>query len=78
MNASCPHCNAVILSERDGRAKLRTAIVVLHKSGDVEVNCPSCRRAVLLPCVVAPERGVRKAESTPELRLGIPLTGRRS
>lgn len=50
MNASCPHCQQPMFrrSESGNKAKLGRSAVVLHKSGDIEVNCPRCRRGVIL------------------------------
>jgi DNA-directed RNA polymerase subunit RPC12/RpoP len=47
----CPHCGHAVLRKgsRGDKLKARTSMLVLHKSGDVEVNCPHCRRGVLLP-----------------------------
>lgn len=47
----CPHCKAAVFSaSADGqKLKARTSILVLHKSGDVEMNCPSCKHAILVP-----------------------------
>lgn len=46
----CPHCARPIFrkSSSGARYKAKTSIVVLHKSGDVEINCGSCKRAVIL------------------------------
>lgn len=50
---------------QDGqKIKAPTSIVVLHKSGEVEINCPKCKQGVYLPLVAA--EGVptlRKARS---------------
>lgn len=47
----CPHCgSAVFKAASDGRKlKARTKILVLHKSGEVEINCSRCGRGVLVP-----------------------------
>jgi hypothetical protein len=46
----CPHCDRPIFrkSSSGARYKAKTTIVVLHKSGDVEINCTACKRAVIL------------------------------
>lgn len=65
----CPHCGKPVLRVTlDGqRLKARTPIVVLHKSGAVEINCESCKKGVLLPARVTGEP-LRKAEGP---RLGV-------
>lgn len=60
----CPHCGCQMfqLAKSGLKLKMRTRILVLHKSGDVEVNCPSCHRGVLLPLQAKPGiTEVRKA-----------------
>lgn len=61
---NCPHCARPIFRKSSGGEKLkaRTKIVVLHKSGDVEINCGSCGKGVLLPLRVVDGAGLRKAE----------------
>lgn len=51
---ACPHCERpMLVANRDGtKLKARTRMVVLHKSGAVEVNCQHCRLGVLLPVSV--------------------------
>lgn len=58
----CPHCSAPVFRQSAGGRKLkaRTSILVLHKSGEVEINCSSCGKGVLLP--------LQAAEGAPELR----------
>lgn len=48
---SCPHCGRAVFRKaaRAEKLKASTRIVVLHKSGDVEINCPHCSKGVLLP-----------------------------
>lgn len=62
----CPHCQQPIFRKSAGGSKLkaRTKILVLHKSGEVEINCASCGKGVLLPLQVA--------EDAPELRKAEP------
>ena len=60
----CPHCDSQMFRMTKGGQKLKmsTRILVLHKSGDVEANCPSCQRGVLLPLQAKPGvTEVRKA-----------------
>ena len=60
----CPHCGCQMFRMAKGGLKLKmsTRILVLHKSGDVEANCPSCQRGVLLPLQAKPGvTEVRKA-----------------
>lgn len=57
----CPHCSAEIVRGSGDKVKIRTSIVVLHKSGSVEINCPSCKRGVLIPAVLT-SGPIRKSE----------------
>lgn len=60
----CPHCDQPIFraSANGAKLKARTKILVLHKSGDVEINCSSCGKGVLLPLEIREEQaGLRKA-----------------
>lgn len=70
--AHCPHCNAGILVVKGGKAKLRTNIIVMHKSGEVETNCPSCKRSIVLPLSFSPDQPMRKSGAS-SLRFGVPL-----
>lgn len=47
----CPHCDKLIfqMSKDKSRAKAKVTCLILHKSGDVEINCPLCKRGILLP-----------------------------
>lgn len=45
----CPHCEGAVFQASPSKLKARTAILVLHKSGEVETSCPLCKKAVLLP-----------------------------
>lgn len=61
----CPHCGQPIFRKSAGGQKLkaRTKILVIHKSGEAEINCSSCGKGVLLPLrVVEGEIELRKAE----------------
>lgn len=65
---ACPHCAVPLFrASLDGsRVKARTSILVLHKSGEVEINCPSCSKGVLVPLTPAPGPVMlKKAEATP-------------
>ena len=47
----CPHCQQPLFrkSANGSKAKLsRTAVVLHNNSSEVEINCPSCRRGVVL------------------------------
>lgn len=62
----CPHCGALMFrASKDGsRVKARTSILVLHKGGDVEINCAECGHGVLLPLTPATSSvGLRKADA---------------
>lgn len=47
---ACPHCQQPMFrkSEHGNKQKLARTPVIVHKSGDIEVNCPRCRRGVIL------------------------------
>lgn len=73
----CPHCAAQLFrASHDGtRVKARTSILVLYKSGEVEINCPSCSRGVLIPLVLAPGPIVlRKAQDASQPKLVVRRT----
>jgi len=62
---SCPHCGQPVFrkSATGQKLKAKTRILVLHKSGDVEINCGGCGKGVLLPlAVIEGETELRKAE----------------
>ena len=70
----CPHCAQPLFRKGADKLKARTSILVLHKSGDVEINCARCGKGVLLPLTQAPtlfeeSSGLRKA-AMPKLVLG--------
>lgn len=50
----CPHCGKPVfrLSPDGAKLKATTTCLVLHKSGEIEINCPRCRLGVLVPLVV--------------------------
>ena len=60
----CPHCDSLIFRQSaDGsKLKARTRIVVLHKSGGVEINCEYCGKGILLPLARVEGEPIRKAE----------------
>lgn len=72
---SCPHCQASIFkSSGDGaKIKARTSVIVIHKSGGVEINCQSCRQGVILPLAMAAKWELQKAVSR---RLTLPTKPR--
>lgn len=47
----CPHCSEAVFRATPDAEKLkaRTTMLVLHKSGGVEINCARCGHGVLLP-----------------------------
>lgn len=64
----CPYCDkAVFKASPDGsRLKARTSILVLHKSGGVEINCAACGHGVLLPLELSDGPfALRKSEAEP-------------
>ena len=65
---TCPHCDKEMFRpSKDGsKLKLPTSMLVLHKAGDVEVNCPHCKQGVIVPLQAKtgpPE--LRKAQAGP-------------
>jgi len=60
----CPHCDKqVFQTTKDGtRAKARITCLILHKSGDVEINCPACKRGILLPFQKAENGKLQKSQ----------------
>jgi hypothetical protein len=44
------------------KLKARTRIVVLHKAGEVEINCDGCGKGILLPLARVEGAGIRKAD----------------
>lgn len=66
---TCPHCDRPVFKKSAGGSKLkaRTRVLVLHKSGEVEIPCDSCGKGILLPLRFAPEDGLRKAHPPPKL-----------
>ncbi len=60
----CPHCGGVLFRKsQDGdRLKAPTSMLVLHRGGDVEINCPGCKGGVIIPLVpVEGDMELRKA-----------------
>lgn len=51
MENRCPWCERAIfkLSKDGSRIKAPTSCLVLHKSGDVEINCGHCKKGVIIP-----------------------------
>lgn len=58
---ACPHCEKRIGRISQGKVKIPTRILVLHKSGALELNCPACKRPVLLPARLDANIQLRKA-----------------
>lgn len=52
---NCPHCAESLFRSAENGAKLkaRVAILVIHKSGEVEINCAACKLGVLIPLELA-------------------------
>jgi hypothetical protein len=64
----CPHCaEPVFTVSTDGtRLKAPTTMLILHKSGGVEINCGSCKRGIILPLQpVEGDVSLKKARSKP-------------
>jgi hypothetical protein len=60
---NCPHCAQSLFRSSSDRRKLkvRTSILVLHKGGGAEINCPACKQGVILPLVLT-DKPLRKAD----------------
>lgn len=59
----CPHCGSPLFREANGgKLKARTSMVVLHKAGDVEINCGGCGKGVLIGAISTLGE-IRKAEA---------------
>lgn len=69
----CPHCGKPIfrMAKSGDKLRARTSILVLHKSGEVEINCESCRRGVIIPMRVEGSPTMKKAADGP--RFVVPL-----
>lgn len=59
---ACPHCGQDVFRAGSGKIKARTTMLVVHKSGDAEINCGSCGRGVIVGTVAVAE-SLRKAEA---------------
>lgn len=51
----CPYCSMTMFRSAAGGARLKapTSMLIVHKSGEVEINCKHCKHGVLLPLVLA-------------------------
>lgn len=60
---NCPYCRNPVFrkSSAGDKLKARLGILVLRKGGEVETNCPTCGKAILLPLGVDPTKDVRPA-----------------
>ena len=68
----CPHCGAGVLVYKGGKAKMRTSILVVHKAnGEVESNCPSCKKPLILPMTMDPKKSLETVSYT---HLTLPTT----
>lgn len=65
----CPHCGQPVFRKSTSGSKLKVAtrVLVIHKSGEVEINCPSCRKGVLIPLVRSEGEGELRKADTPKL-----------
>lgn len=60
----CPHCGCGVFVAKSGKAKMRTSILVVHQTGEVESNCPGCRKAILLPMHADLNTPLKKSKPT--------------
>lgn len=60
----CPHCDKPVfhLTKDRTRAKAKVTCLILHKAGEVEINCPACRRGILLPFQKAENGEMKKSQ----------------
>ncbi len=67
--AGCPHCHLPLFrkSETGDKLKVGRTMVVLHRGGDVEVNCPRCKGGVIVGRLEAPA-ALRKAQPRLHIR----------
>jgi hypothetical protein len=70
----CPHCTQPVFRPNSSRTKLkaRTSMLVLHKGGDVEINCGSCGRGVLVPLAIKEDSSALQKSTS--VRLVVPKT----
>jgi hypothetical protein len=54
--------------------KARTTVLVLHKAGGVEINCPRCSKGVLVPLAPVPGVMLKKAADAPAPRFVVRRT----
>lgn len=47
---SCPHCMAVLMrkSTEGNKLKARTSMCIMHRGGEIEINCGGCGKGVML------------------------------
>jgi hypothetical protein len=71
----CPHCDGQVfaLAKEGDRLKARTSIIVLHKSGDVEINCTHCKKGILLPLAAVPGKTALQKAQEPARRQRLTL-----
>lgn len=76
MTQACPHCSAPLFTmSRDGaKLKALTSILVLHKSGEVEINCTSCKNGVLVPLAAVPGATLAKGRVAQRITVRRGLT----
>jgi hypothetical protein len=60
----CPHCDKPVfhMTKDRTRAKAKVTCLILHKAGDVEINCPECKRGILLPFHRAESGEMKKSQ----------------
>jgi len=72
----CPHCARPLfrMVKSGDKLRARTNILVVHRSGDVEINCVECKRGVLVPLVPAKDVVLRKAADGPKFVVPLDST----
>lgn len=68
----CPYCGEPIFRSAAAgeRLKAPTSMLVLHKSGEVEINCRHCKHGVFLPLVLH-EGAFELRKSEPRYVVGL-------
>jgi len=65
----CPHCGKPVfrLNPDGTKIKAATTCLIIHKSGEIEINCPKCKLGVIVPLVTKTE-GMTLKKAKPHRR----------